>query len=322
MEKITPKVDLAFKKIFGVEENKDLLIELINATVSPADQVVDVTLLNPYNPKNFRSDKLSILDIKAISETGKRFNIEIQITDEADYDKRALYYWAKLYTDQLKVSEGYSKLNKAIGIHILNFISIADNKKYHNVFRITEKESGISYFHDLELHTIELTKFSKDPDENLTSLLEKIKTSLDIWTAFLTRHDLLNKDNLPGPLAIPSLKKALHVLDTLNFTDEERMAYEDHLKWLLIEANTVEKYRQEGEEKGRQEGREEGRQEGREEGRQEGREEGRQEGIRIGEEKGEKEKALSIAKAMLLKGYSMEEITILTGLSKTDIQSL
>ena len=175
MEKITPKVDLAFKKIFGVEENKDLLIELINATVSPADQVVDVTLLNPYNPKNFRSDKLSILDIKAISETGKRFNIEIQITDEADYDKRALYYWAKLYTDQLKVSEGYSKLNKAIGIHILNFISIADNKKYHNVFRITEKESGISYFHDLELHTIELTKFSKDPDENLTSLLKKSK---------------------------------------------------------------------------------------------------------------------------------------------------
>ncbi|MDD9140184.1 MAG: Rpn family recombination-promoting nuclease/putative transposase, partial [Candidatus Cardinium sp.] len=118
MEKITPKVDLAFKKIFGVEENKDLLISLINATVSPEDQVVDVTLLNPYNPKDFRGAKLSILDIKAVGETGKRFNIEIQITDEADYDKRALYYWAKLYTDQLKVSEDYSTLNKAIGIHI------------------------------------------------------------------------------------------------------------------------------------------------------------------------------------------------------------
>ncbi|MGI2262370.1 Rpn family recombination-promoting nuclease/putative transposase [Candidatus Cardinium hertigii] len=302
MEKITPKVDLAFKKIFGVEENKDLLIELINATVSKEDQVVDVTLLNPYNPKNFRSDKLSILDIKAISETGKRFNIEIQITDEADYDKRALYYWAKLYTDQLKVSQDYSKLNKAIGIHILNFISIADNKKYHNVFRITEKESGIAYFHDLELHTIELTKFSKDPDENLTSLLEKIKTSLDIWTAFLTRHDLLNKDNLPGPLAIPSLKKALYVLDTLNFTDEERMAYEDHLKWLLIEANTVEKYRQEGEEKGRQEG------------------------IRIGEEKGKlegkRERNIEIAKTMLSKGYSIEDIMLITGIHYSDIQSI
>jgi predicted transposase/invertase (TIGR01784 family) len=105
MEKISPRVDLAFKKIFGVEENKDLLISLINSIVGQDDQVEDITLLNPYNPKNFRQDKLSILDIKAKGIDVKRFNIEIQISDEADYDKRALYYWAKLYTEQLKVSQ-------------------------------------------------------------------------------------------------------------------------------------------------------------------------------------------------------------------------
>ncbi len=92
MDKITPRVDLAFKKIFGVEENKDLLISLINSIVGQEDQVAEVTLLNPYNPKNFKNDKLSILDVKAKSVDGKRFNIEIQISDEADYDKRALYY--------------------------------------------------------------------------------------------------------------------------------------------------------------------------------------------------------------------------------------
>ena len=53
MEKISPRVDLAFKKIFGVEENKDLLISLINSIVGTEDQVSDITLLNPYNPKNF-----------------------------------------------------------------------------------------------------------------------------------------------------------------------------------------------------------------------------------------------------------------------------
>src|SRR3990167_4542614 len=105
MERITPRVDIAFKKIFGVEENKDLLILLINSIVSKEDQVSDVTLLNPYNPKNFKSDKLSVLDIKAKGVEGKRFNIEIQISNEADYNKRALYYWAKLYTEQLKESE-------------------------------------------------------------------------------------------------------------------------------------------------------------------------------------------------------------------------
>src|SRR6201986_2665485 len=107
MAKINPRVDIAFKKIFGVEENKDLLISLINSIVSEEDKVSEITLLNPYNPQNFKNDKLSILDIKAKGVNGKLFNIEIQITDDANYDKRALYYWAKLYTEQLKNSDGY-----------------------------------------------------------------------------------------------------------------------------------------------------------------------------------------------------------------------
>ena len=124
MNDINPRVDIAFKKIFGVAENKDLLISLVNSIVGEEDQVSEVTLLNPYNAKNFKKDKLSILDIKATGKDGKRFNIEMQVSDEEDYDKRALYYWAKLYSDQLKTSEDYGTLCKAIGIHILNFTSI------------------------------------------------------------------------------------------------------------------------------------------------------------------------------------------------------
>lgn len=200
MSRISPRVDIAFKKIFGVEENKDLLISLINSIVSDQDQVSDITLLNPYNAQNFTRDKLSILDIKAKGFDGKLFNIEIQISDEADYDKRALYYWAKLYTEQLEVAEDYSTLSKAIGIHILNFISIPEVDKYHNIFHITEKETGQSYFKDLELHTIELKKFSKDSSEQLPDIISKVKNSLDMWLAFLTRHDLLQSDKLSDNL--------------------------------------------------------------------------------------------------------------------------
>ena len=261
MNLISPRVDIAFKKIFGVEENKDLLISLINSIVSQEDQVSEITLLNPYNPKNFKQDKLSILDIKAKNKSGKRFNIEIQISDEADYDKRALYYWAKLYTEQLKVAEDYSSLSKAIGIHILNFTSIPDAAKYHNIFHITEKESGLKYFKDLELHTIELKKFSDDNKEELSELIAKIKRPLDIWVAFLTRYDLLKGDNLPASLDSHDHKKAINVLEVMNFTDEERDAYEDHLKWLRIEANTLKK----AEARGRAEGIVEGKAEGKEE---------------------------------------------------------
>ena len=282
MTRISPRVDIAFKKIFGVEENKDLLISLINSIVSNEDQVSDIILLNPYNAQNFSREKLSILDIKAQGLDGKRFNIEIQISDEADYDKRALYYWAKLYTEQLEVAEDYSTLSKAIGIHILNFISIPEVDKYHNVFHITEKDTGELYFKDLELHTIELKKFTKDSSEQLSDVVAKVKSSLDMWMAFLTRHDLLQPENLPQNLNDTNIKKALTVLDVMNFNPLERDAYEDHLKWLRIEANTLKK----------------------------------------AEARGEEKTITKIAKAMLQDGDSIEKITKITGLSSEQIDKL
>jgi predicted transposase/invertase (TIGR01784 family) len=255
---VNPRVDIAFKKIFGVEENKDLLMSLINAVVGSDDQVADITLMNPYNPKNFPDGKLSILDIKARGQDGKRFNIEIQISDEADYDKRALYYWAKLYTEQLKAGDDYGSLSKAIGIHILNFTSILGVKAYHNVFHIREKTSGALYFEDLELHTIELKKFCEEGVADFGEIVAKVKNSLDMWVAFLTRHDLLKPDRLLGKLDSPDLKKALGVLEVMNFDATEREIYEGHLKWLRIEANTLRKYEGKGFERGLAEGEQRG----------------------------------------------------------------
>ena len=161
---------------------------------------------------------------------------------------------AKLYTEQLEVAKDCSTLSKVIGIHILNFLSIPELDKYHNVFHIREKETGESYFKDLELHTIELKKFTKDSSEQLSDVVAKVKTSLDMWLAFLTRHDLLNPENLPQNLNDNSIKKALTVLGVINFSSIERDAYEDHLKLLRIEANTLKKAEAKGVEKGREEG--------------------------------------------------------------------
>ena len=295
---INPRVDLAFKKIFGVEENKDLTMSLINAVVAPEDQVSEITLLNPYNPKNFANDKLSILDIKAKAKDGKRFNIEIQVSDEADYDKRALYYWAKLYTEQLASGEDYGRLSKAIGIHILNFTSIPKAKKYHNVFHLREKEAGLHYFKDMELHTIELNKFEANLPKKLSEFVRKMKTSLDIWSSFLTRNNLLNPEDLPPEINRPEIRKALDILQHINFTQAERDAYEDRLKWLRIETNTLKKQFNDG------------------------KAEGIAEGIEKGIEKGKKEKALDMAKKMLQCGMSIEDIADISGFSRKDIQKL
>ena len=90
---------------------------------------------------------------------------EIQVTDEADYIKRALYYWSKIYTQQLTQGSDYYELCKTIGIHILNFTGITDTDKYHNAFQLKE----------IELHTIELNKFAKNPKDELSDIIKKLK---------------------------------------------------------------------------------------------------------------------------------------------------
>ncbi len=291
---ITPKIDIAFKKIFGIEENKDLLISLINSIVSPEDQVQDLTLMNPYNYQNYIDDKLSILDIKAQSLSGEVFNIEMQLKDDEHYAKRALYYWANLYTGQLTKGNNYRTLNKSIGIHILNFTCLHDTKRYHNVFHLKEKETNLHYFKDIEIHIIELNKFSDQVEENLNILLKKLKNSLDIWLSFLTHHNLLDQVPLPDALDTPYMQKALHTLSCLNFTNVERDIYEGRLKWLRHESLVLEQSF----------------------------EKGRKEGMEKGMEKGIEKEKITIAKNMLSLGISKRQIAQATGLAMPVIEQL
>ena len=195
-------------------------------------------------------------------------------------------------------SESYGKLSKAIGIHILNFSCIKGQDKYHNRFIITEQDSNQHYFKDLELHTIELQKFADNLSDELSDLVDKIKTSLDIWVSFLTKYDLLSKSGVPQNMQAQPIDKALHILEVMNLSTVERNAYEDHLKWMRDQASTVERVREnsfaEGEAKGRAEG----------------------------EAKGAQEKASTTAKKMLEKGSDINFIAECTGLSISEIEKI
>ncbi|OQY10836.1 MAG: transposase, partial [Fusobacteriia bacterium 4572_132] len=224
MCRINPRVDFAFKKLFGVEENKELLVDFINSIVSKADQVNEITLLNPYNEKNFRNDKISILDIKAKSVNGKIYNIEMQIADQDYYNKRALYYWSRLYSGQLSSGINYDNLKKTIGINILNF-NCLDEKNYHNIYKLKNTETNNEFIDDIEIHFIELEKYD-----------EKISTMLDRWVNFLKKADVYDNNRLPKELEeVATIKKAIDLLNNMNFTEDERESYEARLKWLRDE---------------------------------------------------------------------------------------
>ncbi len=90
MCRINPKVDLVFKKLFGSEENKDLLKSLVNSLLPESQQAVEIHLKNPYNLADYIDGKLSILDIKAVDGKGKWYDIEMQVEGQGYYGQRAM----------------------------------------------------------------------------------------------------------------------------------------------------------------------------------------------------------------------------------------
>ena len=286
MALLNPRVDFVFKKIFGSEENKDILMSFINSVVSAEDQVVDLTLRNPFSSKSYIQGKLVVLDIRAVDVSGRHYNIEMQITDQLHYEKRALCYWSDMYAKQLSEGATYSELKKTIGIHVLNF-NLMDETAFHNRYYVTNHASQKRAFQDLELHTIELAKFERGMGE--------IRTTLERWAAFLTKAYTLKESASSPTMTDPEVQKAMQVLETLSLDEDERLVYDGQLRWLRDEEAGLEKSFYEGKIEGKMEGLLEGELKGKLEGKQEGK--------------------LEIAKEMAAAGIDPAMIRRMTGLS-------
>lgn len=239
MSKVNPKIDLVFKKLFGSEENKDILLSLINAILPHKQQVAKITLKNPYNVSDYAEGKLSILDIKAEGEDGRLFDVEMQIRGSKYYGKRALFYWAKIFGSQLDyvleetqdndddVEIGYSDLKKCIFISLMDF-NFFDDKKYHRFYTLKDGESNeihkeLDY---LDLYFIELKKYK--------GKLQNLNTTLERWITFLNNAHKYDNKTLPKELAeIKEIRKASQKLDAMYLDEREKSYYEAQQKFWL-----------------------------------------------------------------------------------------
>ncbi len=216
---IDPRIDYAFKRLFGVERNRDLLIDLLNAVLDPPDgqAIVDVELLNPFHPRSGNTDKLSIVDVKARDQTGRIFIVEMQMLVFADLPQRLLYYWSAAYFDQLRPGQGYGELRPTILIAFLNQYLFPGDSPGHCVFRLADSENKLRFTDDLEIHTIELPKFQSD--------VSQIASPIDAWTWFLRHAERLDRDQLPAPLTIPPFRHAMDELAMIAENEQDRMEY-------------------------------------------------------------------------------------------------
>jgi predicted transposase/invertase (TIGR01784 family) len=237
--------DYVFKRIFGSEEGKEALLDFLNAVfrLPPGKKLVDVKLLDREIDPEHLLDRAARLDVLAEASDGSLINIEVQIANRFDIDRRTLYYWARLYGGQLKSGQRFSELRKTVTINILAFDWFTD-ERYHHVFCVRDIETGELLDDHLEIHFLELNKVLKrewDPDD-----------PLEAWLMYL--------NNLEGEgLRViaeknPAIKKALTIEEIFRKSDAELRLYELREKALHDEATMVAGARAEGRAEGRIEG--------------------------------------------------------------------
>ena len=217
MKFVDVKNDVAFRKIFGNEKKKVILISFLNAVLglNGHDRIKDVTLLNPFQLPRIRGEKASIIDIKAIDNKGATFIIEMQVAEPEGLEQRILYYTSKDYAAQINSGDDYPLLRPVYFIGVLNFTYFSGTN-YFSKHLIIDEETGECTFKDIQFRFIELTKFKKKADE-LVDIIDK-------WTFFIKNARKL--EVIPSNTDDEGLREAYEAAAQHNWSKEE---YDDYI---------------------------------------------------------------------------------------------
>lgn len=283
--RLDPKNDFIFQLLFGKQDNKDILIDLLNAVImrEGKDRITDIeSVENKKLDAERIMDKTCVLDVKARGNDGTIYNIEMQLTDKKNMGLRTTYYWAKMFVEQLKSGDKYQNLKKTITINILNYDIFPKTERFHTTFHIREDEQDFILTDKLEIHFIELNKFRSLRGER------KITDPLHQWLMFLDEKDEEILEVLK--MSNPAIDRAEKILEWLSADEETLVTYRLREQSLHEQASMI----------------------------ADAKEEGIKEGIKEGEKKGK----IETAKAALMKGVEIDFIAQITGLPLETIQQL
>jgi len=135
------KTDYAFKKVFGSENSKEILISFLNAVIDfrEDNKIKDLTIIDPYNIPILKGMKDTYVDVKAILNDDTKVIIEMQVLNFPGFEKRVLYNAAKNYSMQLEKGEVYTLLNPVIALTITDFVMFEELEKMTTYFKLLEK---------------------------------------------------------------------------------------------------------------------------------------------------------------------------------------
>ena len=278
---INPLTDFGFKKLFGIEPNKELLIDFLNQLLPAIHKVKTLSYTKNEQLGDNKHERKAIFDLYCESQSGEKFIVEVQKAKQNFFKDRSVYYSTFPIQEQAQKGNWDFKLSAVYTIGILDFV-FDEHKNQEEILHTVKlkDQKGTIFFDKLTYIYIELPKFQKT-EKQLHNQFEK-------WL-YVFRH-LANLQNRPKVLQEKIFLKLFEVAEIASFSSEERVQYEESLKYYRDLKNVVDTSREEGLKEGREEGRE--------------------------------EEKIQIAKEMKVDGFAIEKIIKYTGLSKSDIEEL
>ena len=310
---INPFTDVGFKRIFGQEINKDLLIDFLNALLKGERRVKDIRFLDKELLPEYENDRSLIYDIYCTDENGEQFIVEMQNREHVNFRERTLYYLSQAIARQGEKGTGWQFDLKAVyGVFFLNFRLGDLPQKLRTDIVLCDRDTHELFTDKMRYIFLELPLFDKEESE--------CETDFERWIYVLKNMETLQR--LPFKARNAVFQKLEQIVDIAALSKEDRMKYDESIKVyrdkLAIMAFERQKGQAEGREEGRAEGLKEGRAEGLKEGRAEGLEEGRAEGLKEGHTKGK----LEVARNLKQMGMATEAIARATGLTAEAIEAL
>ena len=229
------KLDIIFKRVFGNEKNENIIAAFISDLLEiPRSSIRRILINNVELTPEHLDQKFSRLDLR-MEVDGRIINVEMQVNREPDFRERTLFYWSKLYSEELGAGEEYSYLKQTICINIINF-DLFDCDDYHSHFRVLESERKELLTDKFAIHFFELRKLSRcRKNKRMEDWLNLINAE--------TEGDLMAIQNTTS---IPEVKDTIVMLRELSADEKVRQEAYYREKRLHDEASALGNARREG----------------------------------------------------------------------------
>ena len=298
---INPFTDIGFKRIFGQEFSKPLLLDFLNNLLVGERKIENITFLDKEMPRDIEGERSIIYDVLCETETGEKIIVEMQNQRQPFFKQRSIFYASEAISRQARKGREWRFDIKAVYlIAFLNFTLKDIGTTFRTDVALLDMRTKEVFSDKIRLIYLQLPYFNKEADE--------CENDFERWIYVLKNMETINR--LPWTAKSAVFKRLEEIAEVRALTKEEQMQYDHALKVYRDNYNTFQGAIEEGMKEGREKGLKEGREEGIKEGREEGREEGRA------------DKTKEVAQNMKKMGMSIEQIAQACGISVEEAEKL